>query len=129
MQIDRYGRQKCCKVNRFKIFQKLRLLWLFKVWSTMNEWWFFCIFCFSSFGYIFQDITISWSAILFLETAGHALSSKPLYDEIAEKIFWHIFWKFLHCQGCEFFLPFFKKKKFFPIKVVGRINKLLCLKI
>ena len=48
---------------------------------------FFGFIVFSSFGYIFQDITISWPAVLFLETVGHALSSKPLFDEIAEKYF------------------------------------------
>ena len=35
MQIDRYGPQKCCKLNRLKISQKLRLLWLFKVRRIM----------------------------------------------------------------------------------------------
>ena len=39
MQIDRYGPQKCCKLNRLKISQKLRLLWLFKVHRIMQNIW------------------------------------------------------------------------------------------
>ena len=39
MQIDRNGTQTCCTLNRLKIFQKLRLLWLFKVHRIMQNIW------------------------------------------------------------------------------------------
>ena len=89
------------------------------IWSTMNEWCFFLYFCFASFGYIFQDITMSWPAVLFLEAAGHALSLKPLYDEIVKKNFWHFFLKISTLRGSWiFFDNFSKKKKIFQIKIV-----------
>ena len=89
------------------------------IWSTMNEWCFFLYFYFSSFAYIFQDITMSWPAVLFLETAGHALSLKPLYDEIVKKKFWHCILKISTLRGSWiFFDNFSKKKNFFQIKIV-----------
>ena len=39
MQIDRNGIQKRCTLNRLKIFQKLRLPWLFKVHRIMRNIW------------------------------------------------------------------------------------------
>ena len=39
MQIDRNGTQKRCTLNRLKIFQKLRLPWLFKVHRIMQNIW------------------------------------------------------------------------------------------
>ena len=39
MQIDRNGTQKRCTLNRLKIFQKLRLPWLFKVHRIMRNIW------------------------------------------------------------------------------------------
>ena len=39
MQIDRNGTQKCCTLNRLKIFQKLRLPWLFKVHRIIQNNW------------------------------------------------------------------------------------------
>ena len=39
MQIDRNGTQTCCTLNRLKIFQKLRLQWLFKVLGIMRNIW------------------------------------------------------------------------------------------
>ena len=39
MQIDRNGIQKRCTLNRLKIFQKLRLPWLFKVHRIMQNTW------------------------------------------------------------------------------------------
>ena len=39
MQIDRNGTQTCCTLNRLKIFQKLRLQWLFKVHRIMQSIW------------------------------------------------------------------------------------------
>ena len=39
MQIDRNGTQTCCTLNRLKIFQKLRLQWLFKVLGIMRNLW------------------------------------------------------------------------------------------
>ena len=81
------------------------------IWSTMNEWCFFLYFCFASFGYIFQDITMSWPAVLFLEAAGHALSLKPLYDEIVKKNFWHFFLKISTLRGSWIFFDNFSKKK------------------
>ena len=39
MQIDRNGTQTCCTLNRLKIFQKLRLPWLFKVHRIMQNIW------------------------------------------------------------------------------------------
>ena len=83
------------------------------IWSTMNEWCFFLYFYFSSFAYIFQDITMSWPAVLFLEAAGHALSLKPLYDEIVKKKFLTFFFENFDTTGVmNFFWQFFKKKKY-----------------
>ena len=39
MQIDRNGTQTCCTLNRLKIFQKLRLQWLFKVHRIIQNNW------------------------------------------------------------------------------------------
>ena len=39
MQIDRNGTQKRCTLNRLKIFQKLRLPWLFKVHRIIQNNW------------------------------------------------------------------------------------------
>ena len=45
----------------------------------------FAVFAFASFGHI------SWPSVYFLETASHALSFKPLYEEIGEKKIRHFF--------------------------------------
>ena len=52
------------------------------IWSTMNEWCFFLYFYFSSFAYIFQDITMFWPAVLFFFFFFFFLSFKSLYYEI-----------------------------------------------
>ena len=68
----------------------------------------FRLFVFSSFAYIFQDITMSWPAVLFLETAGHAIIRRNR----KKKILTFFFENFDTTGVMNFFLQFFKKKKF-----------------
>ena len=113
------GLQKLLKDHFGKLIKSTILFWkMFRfgedmaICSTMNEWCLFLYFCFASFDYIFQDITMSWPAVLFLEAADHALSLKPLYDEIVKKNFWHFFFENFDTTGVmNFFWKFFKKKK------------------
>ena len=79
------------------------------IWSTYLD--VFLYIYFASFAYIFQDITMSWPAVLFLEAAGHALSLKPLYNGIVKKNLDIFSWKFRHYGGHELFLAIFQKKK------------------
>ena len=67
-------------------FLKIFSLWKnMAIWSTINEFWFFWIFCFSSFGHIFQHISITVQRLCFWERTGCHLSFETNFNEIEQK--------------------------------------------